>query len=448
VVDLFSDRRSISTEGRSRNPRGRPLANLLLGTGPLLAALQLGCTSDGERKETVKDSAGIAVADNTVASWSSETAWRIEPRPSLVIGAADGDPAYLLNGVRAATRSADGRILVGQGYEIRVFDADGQLTSTIGRRGQGPGEFAAPVAKLVALGGDTIAAYTARRVVYLDTNGSHLGAFTGPPEEAIRDHSAGGWELLPDGSVMVRLYHREPASRPPGVIRPRQGFVRFARGTARADTAGFFPGIEQVVVRAERRRVDLRPFGADVLFAAGGDRVYIADNAVYEVRGYTIGAAGGSGVSTSAMAGQSSPAFRLTNIVRRAAERAPVTEGDRRRWADDLRAVISRMTPAERADEGAMFERWIVDADFPAVKPAFDRLIADRSGNLWVSEIRPESGNGRRALAVYDRAGRLLGDVILPDDISILEIGDDYLLAVWRNTDDVEFLRLYSLIKP
>jgi hypothetical protein len=50
-------------------------------------------------------------------------------------------------------------------------------------------------------------------------------------------------------------------------------------------------------------------------------------------------------------------------------------------------------------------------------------------------------------MAVYDRDGRLLGEVGRPAGVGVLEIGRDYMLGIWRNEDDVEFVRIYPLIK-
>jgi hypothetical protein len=46
---------------------------------------------------------------------------------------------------------------------------------------------------------------------------------------------------------------------------------------------------------------------------------------------------------------------------------------------------------------------------------------------------------------VFSDEGVLLGTVAIPPDLSIMEIGQDYVLGVWRDPLDVEFVHLYSL---
>ena len=40
------------------------------------------------------------------------------------------------------------------------------------------------------------------------------------------------------------------------------------------------------------------------------------------------------------------------------------------------------------------------------------------------------------------------GIALTPADLSVIEIGADYLLGTWRDELDVEHVQLYELIKP
>jgi hypothetical protein len=42
----------------------------------------------------------------------------------------------------------------------------------------------------------------------------------------------------------------------------------------------------------------------------------------------------------------------------------------------------------------------------------------------------------------------MLGDVTTPADFRITQIGDDFMLGVWRDDLDVEHVRMYELLKP
>ena len=49
---------------------------------------------------------------------------------------------------------------------------------------------------------------------------------------------------------------------------------------------------------------------------------------------------------------------------------------------------------------------------------------------------------------LFDPEGRWLCTVEMPGSFTPLEIGADHVAGVWRDTDDVEHVRLYRLIKP
>jgi hypothetical protein len=74
-------------------------------------------------------------------------------------------------------------------------------------------------------------------------------------------------------------------------------------------------------------------------------------------------------------------------------------------------------------------------------------LKGDRSGNVWVPAFEIARGTPTR-WSVFDPDGRYWGDLTTPARFRVLEIGDDYVLGVWRDDLDVEYLRKYELRKP
>lgn len=49
---------------------------------------------------------------------------------------------------------------------------------------------------------------------------------------------------------------------------------------------------------------------------------------------------------------------------------------------------------------------------------------------------------------ILDPEGRLVGWVFLPDQLDILEIGQDYILGLYRDELEVEYVRMYRLHRP
>ena len=77
-------------------------------------------------------------------------------------------------------------------------------------------------------------------------------------------------------------------------------------------------------------------------------------------------------------------------------------------------------------------------------KPTFKDLKTDRAGHLFVRSWETY-GSGTVDWLVFNDQGHLQGTLPVPADIEILEIGDDYVIAVWKNELDAEFVRVYDL---
>ena len=102
--------------------------------------------------------------------------------------------------------------------------------------------------------------------------------------------------------------------------------------------------------------------------------------------------------------------------------------------------------------DGKLSEPQIVEmlaqVTVPTTRPHFSGLTIDRLGNVWV-----ELDRGNKAALesvdnlVFDQAGALLGVVALPP-IRVLEIGADYVLGVFRDRFDVEYVQLHAVVKP
>ncbi len=82
----------------------------------------------------------------------------------------------------------------------------------------------------------------------------------------------------------------------------------------------------------------------------------------------------------------------------------------------------------------------------PETFPAFDQILADALGNLWIQEYDlPGQERPDPLWTVFDEEGRVLGFVETPSGLRIYEIGEDYILG--RATDDlgVEYVQMWSL---
>ena len=83
----------------------------------------------------------------------------------------------------------------------------------------------------------------------------------------------------------------------------------------------------------------------------------------------------------------------------------------------------------------------------PRFLPSYAGLQVDPGGNLWVRQYSSEA-DPVFVWTVFDPSGRMLGDVQFPPGLVVFEVGRDYVLGRWRDETDIEFVRLYPLIKP
>ncbi len=82
----------------------------------------------------------------------------------------------------------------------------------------------------------------------------------------------------------------------------------------------------------------------------------------------------------------------------------------------------------------------------PEFFPAHGGLLADRLDFIWVEDFQ-RPGKEDRGWRIYDPEGVLVGRVTLPDRFNPVEIGDDYLLGVGWDDTNVEYVRMYGLIR-
>src|SRR5688500_15639118 len=236
------------------------------------AVVGSGCGAGEAPGAVVRDSAGIRIVENDRPAWSDEQRWRVGPEPSVDIG-GDSAPAYLLNAVRGAQRLSDGRIAVmnGGSADVRLFDSTGRHLSTIGRRGQGPGEFAAP-SRVLELPGDSL--------LVLDNNFRLRFTLFDPEERAVRSYmtplSLGsemeliGW--FRDGSSLLRRQEHGAESATIDPVWTYGSLFRLGVDGTSLDSLGRFPN----QTRLERRHLHMGATGArgrsrqhDVLRACG-----------------------------------------------------------------------------------------------------------------------------------------------------------------------------------
>lgn len=408
---------------------GRPAdwCNLRWGLPAFLAVLLGACTDDAQRSGTalVRDSAGVRIVENVAPSWSEGEAWRVEESPAVEIGLLDGPEPYQLFQVGAAKRLSDGRIVVanvGTG-ELRFYDTEGRHLLSAGGKGGGPGEFQNLEVVLLSRG-DSIIAYDPPDVAVFDPDGTYLR--TARIEGAISKsfHALRAVGLLRSHLLALRaLPNYWTVEFTDGVNRKPSLYGTFDFTTREFDSLGTYPGYETYVEHTTwgvNERVF--PFGKVAYIAARGEKIVIADNA-----GHALEVRDARG--------------RLQMFIRFSRPVLPVTEERMDRWIEDRLAPYQSASPQQRAQWARGFR------EFPVAEtvPAYRSIELDHDGNIWVEDFLPT--HAAKTYQVFTADGIWLGGVGVPFALKPLDIGRDYLLGLWRDSLDVEHVRLHELIK-
>ena len=376
--------------------------------------------------------AAVLVVENHEPRWVDGEAWSVAAEADISVGTLDGPAHYQLFDVTAATRLSDGGIVVIDGgtREVRLYDRDGGFVKTLGGPGSGPGEFQDP-SQVVVTPADAVWVWDNAnfRITRFDSAGEFVGVQSVERNGLAKaiDPPLFPWTagLLPGGEVVVRLIEKTTKNLAPGPSRPRSGALRVSTDLSQIDTLMFFGGVEQVNVRAPWGLTPIEPPVAKTTLIAIQPtlpRLCIGDQEGPEVVCF------GPGVSNTA--------------IRWTAESARVTDREVDAWRD---TTIERYTL--KMSE-AQARQVVSDVAVPHLRPFYSRLVLDRIGNLWVERLPvfwsdPEPVD----YLVFDPEGLLLGNVTLPP-IDVLEIGDDYVLGVFRDEMEVEYLRVHSIVKP
>jgi len=389
-----------------------------------IGVAMVGCGVDESSDPAiVRDSAGVRIVESTRPSWPEGAGWRLSENPILQIGVAEGEPEYQFVRIEGAVRLPDDRVVVADAgtCAIRFFDPQGAFLTASGRRGDAPGEYR----QIAGLGygpGDSLWVYDFghRRFTVLTAAGEPARTMNlGGALSAV-----GAVGRLSDGSFVVREYWSSGSHTgtvKSGLNRDPAAVAVYSSDGAALDTVGLYPGREVYIGSEDGRAVMSTPLLArNASVMLWGDEVYVGDQERFEIKLYSR-----SGILERLI--------RLLNIDLRVTEQ------------DIERAVAQRLAD-EPPERHAMVRAHLDAMDVPETRPAFGRLLVDAQGNLWVAEHTPYPAEPL-TWRVFDPDGRLLGAVRVPERFQIHQIGEDWILGVWRDDLGVEYVRMYGLDK-
>jgi hypothetical protein len=351
----------------------------------------------------------------------AQSSWRVDTTPVVDVAAdaPDGTPRF--SSITGATRLDDGTLVIADGDDLalRFFDRTGKLVRSVGRSGGGPGEFRS-IRWFGRCNGDSLEVWdpAQARMSIFSRHGTFARQF------AFRDSIVPTSVLVcaPDGRFLV------------------QGQQRPLPGSERRPSS---PGAEWISVTvAAIAIVDhngrlVRPLGdrsAGLIYAIYGGAVPLP-----------LGGATYLAVAANRMfVGTADAASRIEAYTGRGAPQpVPLRVATRKPTAAThhrAAAVIAAMAPRPMRQ---MIEDSLDHAPTPEMLPPFAGLFGDRDGVLWVQLTFPgEPGIRLRAIGTRNQ---VLGEVVLPANVTVQEVDRDAIVASYTDDNDLPHLAVYRL---
>lgn len=399
----------------------------LTGLWAVTLAAACGAADRGAPEAVVRDSAGVRIVENAGPRWPDADGWRLSAEPEVNIGALEGDEPYLLANVRYGLKRSDGTIVIANGAtaELRFYDVDGRFIGAAGGEGGGPGEFSSGFSMyLLAWAGDSVGVwdFQARRMTIFDPAGAMAREIKLVLEERTFPQPLG---FLGHGELALTDYVGFTPPGPPGTMTAdSMRYSSYSLTDSTFTEIRRLPrGLRYSAQWQGRASIFPLPFGPAAQEAVSNGRLYFTDAVRAE-----FWALDDDGV--------------VRQIVRQPGEPKPLTQ-------DIIDALIERrMADAPEEPEGRQAWRdWFRDVPWPENLPAYQDMQADRLGNLWVMAYRPDTEDPGEWF-VFDTGGQWLSTIVFPPRFDPLDIGADYVLGRWQDELDVEYVRVYGLVKP
>lgn len=388
------------------------------------------------------------------AAFSIEGLAQFTIHEELRIGSVD-DPDYGFSQIGQVEVDEQGAIYVfeSQDFAIRVYSPDGRLVRTIGRRGEGPGEFRNDVR--FGILSDTVWTVNnvARRLAFFTRDGDLLSTAPFEPVRMPGKRAQEAIELTPEwlqaGSSFI-------SDARPGWVRadfaleivadslviPR---VRFSTGGDVIDTVGRY------VVHTEERGLEE--------IEVGRSR-YFVPNPPPSRPFTTATATGRRTIDTPPVASEELGEFHITwyDLNDAVTRRATYAYRPVRYSADEIDAVVAaavRQGTAQTSPPGAETLPRAHARDSAAAHAAIKRRLSypefklpwhgwrmGSDGALWIQPVR---GVQERRWVVLDVDGRPRGELQLPEKTRIAWSRGSHMIVTYLDDLDVPWLVRYRI---
>jgi hypothetical protein len=427
-IRLNSPAMNSSTSG-SHVADARPSRGTRAGRLLLIVGLAAACAREAPPPAavTTTDSAGIAIT-TIGAPLDATPRWAVDSSARVTMASPDSTGFVY---VSAAYWVSGGRVVVADARQARLqlYDASGRHLRTIGREGDGPGEFRRIMT--VSAWGDTLGVWdlSARRFSLLMVDSGFRRLLPTPQAPSDYDTPREAWIM---GGARVLTYWlgaQQPTPLPQGMrIRKWQFTGHLALSDTAARTLAVTPTFNGVY-SGQVERGDARQLFSNLPFVALGEG----------------GVAYGSGETFEVRIADRDLGTR--RIVRWSLADEPLGDAEVAAARERLIASMPPGAPRERIDEAV--NTIVAPELLPKVRPAISRALWDEEGRLWVGRFdAPTRGLAESSdWVVLDTTLQPIGRVRLPERARLEDIrGDDLLLSV-RDSLDVQSVQVWRVVR-
>jgi hypothetical protein len=372
---------------------------------------------------TMDSSGVVVVVHGDLRDGDALPRLELTPEPVLTIGQTEGDAPYLLKTAHQARFLSDGTIAISEPMdgEIRIFDPGGRFLRSHGGAGEGPGEFV-QFAWFEVVQGDSLRVWDSRtgRLTLFAPDGS-------PRVERIAHVPGVAPELTPfapeaafqDGSLLLRL-HGEAIPMAGAVSRDLASVARWTRADpARLDTLLTYPVVGEYVDENHRIRPGFVQFRHGVVRTVHGPRFFSGSTSAFSIEVRDV------------------ITERLETVIRVAEPPAPIP-------STVVEEFWERRMEAAAPGERALVREIRAQMPVPEHFPAISRLLVSGEGDIWARRY-PLPAAANQVWHVFDRNGVHRARIEIPDELFVLDVSGDRLLARHRDELRVPTVRVYGL---
>ena len=366
------------------------------------------------------DSAGVRIVTSNPANLDATCA--ISREPVLVIGEDEEDEAQWFSSIRGMGRLTDGSVVAidRSSAEVRIYDETGRHLRSMGRYGEGPGEFSNPFILWITAG-DTLWVG--------DYHPWRYNLFTAGGDFVRRVNLESRFVNTPSGGgVLDNGYSVNPRSK---TARREDFAVADTLIVEVHDPEGQLVGsLARMPDRTSGVVREVPDFWLFPLFQSFAE---------VDALGSTIALAHGRETEVRVLDDE----FKLRTVIRWVESDREVTPADVRAWREDY--IESRTQWASpdwsRFDDARLSDNRPVADLFPAIS----QVRVGRDNRIWVRQYdRPREDRG---WLVFDPDGEFFCHMaVFPG--SVWEIGADYVLLLSETELGIQTVRMYRLNRP